>query len=96
MVGNFLDRGLKTALGVITILKERRDNVYKKGEELINKAPQPVKDLVSSINAVRSFAREKLLEKIAGTLGKTGLVTYTDVQKIMKKLEEIEKKLKKG
>ena len=58
MVGNLLDKGLKMVLGVIAILKEIVDDLYKKGEETINRAPQHAKDLISSINAVMSFATE--------------------------------------
>ncbi len=96
MVGNVLDKSLKRALGVVATIKERRENLYRKGEELISKAPKEVKDLMSSISGIRRFAREKLLEKIANAMSKIGFATRTDVEKIMKRLEDIEKKTKKG
>lgn len=94
-----LERILTIAMGALTMTKEKAEKLVKEWEEkgAVRKkdAKKYIDDLVKKGEKEREELKKTIDERVSDITKKIGIVTKSDLNKIVEKLDKLEKKLRR-
>ncbi len=97
---DLVKKAMLIGLGMINLTREKAeefvDELIKKGEVAKTEKFKMVDRLLKMANAQEKELMQKVSEMVRKTIAEMGLPTKEDMEKIMKKLEDIEKKISQG